>query len=80
MIGRSTEGGCEGASKFKLFLAELPSSETSPSSKFFFFSFRSVEAFFWRFSLKGLSPVSSGEIVACLAGTAAGMGSDCRSF
>ncbi|KAF3610025.1 hypothetical protein DY000_02045448 [Brassica cretica] len=37
----------------------------------------SVEAFFWRFSLKGLSLVSSGETVACLAGTAAGMGSDC---
>ncbi|KAF3557467.1 hypothetical protein F2Q69_00013592 [Brassica cretica] len=35
---------------------------------------RSVEAFFWRFSLKGLSLVSSGETVTCLAGTTVGMG------
>lgn len=70
-----TEGVSEGASKVKLFLAELTSSEASSISEIFPLSFRSVEARDWRLSLKGLSLVCSGETVFCLAGTAEGFGS-----
>ena len=56
-------GGGFSSSNFKLFFAELPSSDMFPKSEAFPFSFWSFVDLFWRVSLKGLSLTCSGEEV-----------------